>query len=126
MSSHGLIQFENCNSLEHYNIGVLGQSTVDFPIDSHVNVLSDYKEIEPEKKIKCLRSHCNQVTDMLIKFRQNYIGLALQKCKLVRCPSILTKFSTFFCIYTVTLNIMAKNHYANYTPWVTPGSLTVL
>ena len=27
------------------------QSTVDFPIGGHVNVLSDYKETGPEKKI---------------------------------------------------------------------------
>ena len=28
------------------------QSTVDFPIGGHVNVLSDYKETGPEKKFK--------------------------------------------------------------------------
>ena len=28
------------------------QSTVDFPIGGHVNVLSDYKETGPEKKSK--------------------------------------------------------------------------
>ena len=30
----------------------LAQSTVDFPIGGHVNVLSDYKETGPEKNVK--------------------------------------------------------------------------
>ena len=32
--------------------GLWAQSTVDFPIGGHVNVLSDYKETGPEKKSK--------------------------------------------------------------------------
>ena len=35
------------------NVGCYrAQSTVDFPIGGHVNVLSDYKETGPEKKFK--------------------------------------------------------------------------
>ena len=56
------------------------QSTVDFPIGGHVNVLSDYKETGPEKKIKFYHNHCSHVTDMLIKFRQKSIYQALLKC----------------------------------------------
>ena len=34
------------------SFSIRAQSTVDFPIGSHVNVLSDYKETGPEKKKK--------------------------------------------------------------------------
>jgi len=39
---------------------------------------------------------------MLITFRQNHVPLALLKFKHVRCPSVLTTFSTFVCVCMVT------------------------
>ena len=36
-----------------FGVAFRAQSTVDFPIGGHVNVLSDYKETGPEKKSKC-------------------------------------------------------------------------
>ena len=45
------------------------QSTVDFPTGGDVNVLSDYKETEPEKILDFLHSHSNHVTDKLAIFR---------------------------------------------------------
>ena len=35
-----------------FPVSLRAQSTVDFPIGGHVNVLSDYKETGPEKKSK--------------------------------------------------------------------------
>ena len=55
------------------------EDTVGVTIGGHVNVLSDYKETISEKRFKFLHSHCNNVTDMLIKSRQNHIPLL--KCK---------------------------------------------
>ena len=59
----------------------MGTGTADFPNGGHVNVLSDYKETVPEKTLKFRHSHCNQISDMLIKCRQTQISLALLKCK---------------------------------------------
>ena len=39
-------------AMELPNPVIRAQSTVDFPIGGHVNVLSDYKETGPEKKSK--------------------------------------------------------------------------
>ena len=38
--------------MELPNPVIRAQSTVDFPIGGHVNVLSDYKETGPEKKLQ--------------------------------------------------------------------------
>ena len=50
--------------MELPNPVIRAQSTVDFPIGGHVNVLSNYKET-----VNCnFNSHYSHVTDMLIQF----------------------------------------------------------
>ena len=77
----------------------VGKSITTWPITSLLNQIVVI--IYSKNFFKFLHSHCSHVTDMLITFRQNHISQALLKCMHVHCPSILTKFSKFFCIRRV-------------------------
>ena len=49
-----------------------GTAQLIFPIGGHVNILTSYKEIVYDISLFLL-SHCNPVSDMVMKVRQNHI-----------------------------------------------------